>query len=336
VERYLTPINRELAEDIHKEILVTMYSVMVKIRKFEEKVAHLVSAGKIQTPCHLYIGQEAVATGACFALRQNDSVFSTHRCHGHYIAKGGNIKNLLAEIYCKATGCSKGRGGSMHVTAPEVGFLGSSAIVGGSIPLAVGTALASSIKGNGQVAVAFFGDGAVCEGVFYESLNFASLKKLPVIFICENNFYSTHMHISMVQADTDIHKKAELFSMPGLRIDGNNVIKVFMETKKAVERAQCGKGPTLIECLTYRWRGHVGPSWDLDKPIRPQEEVMWWLDKCPIKRLEEFLMQEGILSDQDKRNIHSEIDEETEEAVRFAEESPYPEAGGLLSKVFKE
>ncbi len=336
MERYLTPIDRELAEDIQEKILVDIYSVMVKIRKFEEKVAQLVSVGKIQTPCHLYIGQEAVATGVCFALHADDCVFSTHRSHGHYIAKGGSIKKLMAEIYCKATGCSKGSGGSMHVTAPEVAFLGSSAIVGGSIPLAVGAALASSLKGNGQIAVAFFGDGAVCEGVFYESLNFASLKKLPVIFVCENNFYATHMHISMVLADTDIHKKAEVFSMPGVRIDGNNVVKVFMETKKAAAEAQRGKGPTLIECLTYRWRGHVGPSWDFDKPIRPKEEVMWWVNNCPIKRLEEFLMREGILSDQDKRDIHSEIEQETEEAVRFAEESPYPEADGLLSKVFKE
>lgn len=226
----------------------------------------------------------------------------------------------------------------MHVTAPEVGFLGSSAIVGGSIPLAVGVALASSIQGNGQVAVAFFGDGAVCEGVFYESLNFASLKKLPIVFICENNFYSTHMHISKMLADTEIHKKAAAFRMPGVRIDGNNVVKVFIETKKAVEYAQRGNGPTLIECLTYRWRGHVGPSLDLDKPIRPKEEVMWWVNNCPIKRLEEFLMMEGILSDQKKEQIHSVVDEEIEEAVKFAEDSPYPEAeaAGLLSKVFKE
>jgi TPP-dependent pyruvate/acetoin dehydrogenase alpha subunit len=336
MEKLPTPIDRNLVRNIQEDILVNIYSRMLRIRKFEERVGDLVSEGKIQTPCHLYIGQEAVAVGVCFSLHQNDYVFSTHRSHGHYIAKGGNIKKLMAEIFCKATGCSKGRGGSMHVTAPEVGFLGSSAIVGGSIPLAVGVALASSIQGNGQVAIAFFGDGAVCEGVFYESLNFASLKKLPVIFICENNFYSTHMHISKVLADTEIYKKAEPFKIPGVRIDGNNVVNVFKETKKAVEYARRGNGPTLIECLTYRWRGHVGPSWDLDKPIRPKEEVMWWVNNCPIKRLEEFLMKEGILSDQEKEHIHSEIAEETEEAVSFAVESPYPEADGLLSKVFKE
>lgn len=336
MERNLTPIDRKLAKDMQEETLVNMYKMMTRIRRFEESVGDLIADAKIQTPCHLYIGQEAVATGVCFTLREDDCVLSTHRSHGHYIAKGGDIKRLMAEIYCKETGCSKGRGGSMHVTAPEVGFLGSSAIVGGSIPLAVGVALASSTLGNGKVVVAFFGDGAVCEGVFYESLNFASLKKLPVIFICENNLYSTHMHISKVLADTEIYKKAELFKIPGVQIDGNNVINVFKETKKAVENAQRGKGPTLIECLTYRWRGHVGPSWDLDKPIRPKEEVMWWVKNCPIKRLEDFLMKEGILSNQKKEQIHSEIAEEIEEAARFAEESPYPEIDDFVNYVFKD
>jgi TPP-dependent pyruvate/acetoin dehydrogenase alpha subunit len=336
VKRNLTPIDRKLAKDIQEETLVNMYKMMTRIRKFEESVGDLVAEGRIQTPCHLYIGQEAVATGVCFALREDDCVLSTHRSHGHYIAKGGDIKGLMAEIYCKATGCSQGRGGSMHVTAPEVGFLGSSAIVGGSIPLAVGVALASSTLGNDKVVVAFFGDGAVCEGVFYESLNLAGLKKLPVIFICENNLYSTHMHTSMMLSETEIYKKAKLFKMPGVRIDGNNVVKVFKETKKAVENARRGKGPSLIECLTYRWRGHVGPNWDLDKPIRPQEEVMWWVNNCPIKRLEEYLLKEGIFLNQEKGRIHGEVEEEIEEAVRFAEESPYPEVDDFVGCVFKD
>jgi len=335
VQEYLIPFDKELVKDIQEETLINMYTMMARIRKFEERVGDLVSEGKIRTPCHLYIGQEAVAVGVCFALDKDDCVFSTHRSHGHYIAKGGDIKKLMAEIYCKATGCSKGKGGSMHITAPEVGFLGSSAIVGGSIPLAVGVSLASSIQDNGRIAVAFFGDGAICEGVFYESLNFAALKKLPVIFVCENNFYSTHMPISKIQADTEVYKRAEVFKIPGIRIDGNNVVKVFTETKKAVESAELGKGPTLIECLTYRWRGHVGPSWDLDKPIRPKEEVMWWVNNCPIKRFEAFLMKEGILSDLEKEKIYKEVEREIEEAVKFAEESPYPEVGGGGNGVFK-
>ena len=334
--RYFAPFKKELVQNISPKILINMYTTMVRIRKFEEKVGELVAEGKIKTPCHLYIGEEAVAVGVCSALEKEDLVFSTHRSHGHYIAKGGDIKKLMAEIFCKATGCSGGKGGSMHITAPEVGFAGSSAIVGGSIPWAVGVGLASSIRGNGRVAVAFFGDGAVCEGVFYESLNFASLKKLPVIFVCENNFYSTHMPDIKIHADTRLYKKAQSFNMEGVRIDGNNVIKVFQEAKKAVERAISGGGPTLIECLTYRWRGHVGPSWDLDKPIRPKEEVMWWVNNCPIKRFEGFLLKEGFLSIRDKERIHSEVEKEIMEAVRFAEESPYPDTKGIYEGVFKK
>jgi len=330
------PITKESVKDIPEKLLKKMYALMLKIRLFEERVGELVSNKEIQTPCHLYIGQEAVATGICLALRKDDYVFSTHRCHGHYIAKGGDTKRLMAEIHCKATGCSKGKGGSMHIVAPNVGFLGSSAIVGGCIPLAVGVALASTMQNNSRVAVTFFGDGAINEGVFYESLNFASLKKLPVIFVCENNFYSTHMSISKIQADTNIYKKAEVFKMQGIRIDGNNVVKVFKETKKAIEHARAGKGPILIECLTYRWRGHVGPSWDLDKPIRPKEEVMWWVNNCPIKRLEQFLLKESILSESEKSLISKKTEEEVEDAIKFAKDSPYPDPEEVLNDVFKE
>ena len=336
INNNLVPITREMVKDIQDRTLLKMYSTMVKIRRFEEKIADLILEEKIKTPCHLYIGQEAVAVGVCFGLEEEDYVLSNHRSHGHYIAKGGDIKNLMAEIYCKATGCSKGRGGSMHITAPEVGFLGSSAIVGGSIPLAVGVALASSIQGDGRVATSFFGDGAVSEGVFYESLNFASLNKIPVLFICENNFYSTHMPISKILADTEIYKRAKTFNMDGIRVDGNNVIQVFIETTKAIENAHLGKGPTLIECLTYRWRGHVGPNWDFDTSIRPKEEVMWWVNNCPIQRLEEFLVRDGILSERDKEQIYNEVDDAIEEAVRFAEESPYPETNEFVHGVFNE
>ena len=207
--------------DIPMATLRGMYMTMLKIRKFEEKVAELVSEKEIITPCHLYIGQEAVAAGVCAVLREDDYVFSTHRSHGHYIAKGGGIKALMAELYCRTTGCSKGRGGSMHVASPDVGLPGSSAIVAGTIPLSIGVGLALSMQKTERVSVAFFGDGAVNEGVFYESLNFAALKKLPVIFICENNLYSTHLPISACLANTDIYKKAEAFNMPGVRVDGN-------------------------------------------------------------------------------------------------------------------
>lgn len=312
-----------------------MYITMSKIRMFEEKVGDLVSQKEIISPCHLYIGQEAVATGVCAALGKDDYVFSTHRSHGHYLAKGGDMKQLMAELFCRATGCSHGKGGSMHVVSPEVGFLGSSAIVGGNIPLAVGVALGASLQNKNNVCVTFFGDGATDEGVFYESLNFASLKKLPVIFVCENNLYSTHMPISKCLADTNIYKKAEIFNMPGYRIDGNNVIEVFKATERAIEFARNGEGPTLLECLTYRWRGHVGPNLDLDKGLRSKEELESWMNKCPIKGLEVFLLEQGIISETGKIEIRSQMQEEIDEAVRFAKESPFPDRSELTKNVFK-
>ncbi|MDP2967477.1 MAG: thiamine pyrophosphate-dependent dehydrogenase E1 component subunit alpha, partial [bacterium] len=218
-------------ENISKEILIKMYEIMLLIRRFEERVGDLVVQGAIKTPCHLTIGQEAIATGVCSALNKQDYIFGNHRSHGHYIAKGGDIKLLMAEIFCKATGCSKGKGGSMHVIAPEVGLLGTPPIVAASIPIAVGAALSSTLKGENNVAVSFFGDGATNEGVFYESLNFASLKKLPVIFVCENNLYSTHMPIEKILANTNIAKKAESFNMPGIQIDGNDATEVYETTK---------------------------------------------------------------------------------------------------------
>ena len=312
--------------NISSATIQAMYVTMLRIRIFEERVAELVSPpAEIICPCHLYTGQEAVATGVCSALRKDDYVFSTHRSHGHYIAKGGDVKALMAELYGKATGCSKGRGGSMHLASPDVGLPGSSAIVAGTIPLAVGAALAFSIQKKNGVSVAFFGDGAVNEGTFYESLNFASLKKLPVIFVCENNLYSTHMPISACLANTDIYKMAEVFNMSSVRVDGNNVIEVFKVANKAIEDARCGKGPTLIECKTYRWRGHVGPNFDIDKGLRSEEELEYWLNRCPIKMLEEFLLKHSIISELEKLRIYATIEKEIEESVVFAKESPYPD-----------
>lgn len=322
-------------ENISKENLVKMYQTMLRIRKFEEKVGDLVSKGEIKTPCHLYIGEEAVAVGVCSALEKEDFVFGNHRSHGHYIAKGGDIKKLMAEIFCKKGGCSKGKGGSMHIVAPEIGLLGTPPIVAASIPIAVGAALSSTLREENQVAVSFFGDGATNEGAFYESLNFASLKKLPVIFVCENNQYSTHLPISKTLADTNIAKKAEIFDMPGFQIDGNNVIEVFQTAKKAIERALQGKGPTLIECLTYRWCGHVGPNLDLDKGLRSKEELDSWIGRCPIKMLEELLTKQGILSGAEKNQISQKTEEEIEEAVVFAKESPYPGTEELAKDIFK-
>ncbi|MDI6735139.1 MAG: thiamine pyrophosphate-dependent dehydrogenase E1 component subunit alpha [bacterium] len=311
--------------NIPSEVLRRVYETMLRVRKIEERVAELVSKKEIKCPVHLYIGQEAVATGVCANLQRDDYVFSTHRSHGHYIAKGGNIKSLMAELYGKETGCSRGRGGSMHLASPEVGLPGSSAIVAGTIPLAVGAALAFSIQKRNAVSVVFFGDGAVNEGTFYESLNFASLKKLPVIFICENNLYSTHMPISDCLANTDIYKKADIFNMPGIRIDGNGVVEIYKAAKEAVDNARKGGGPILIECMTYRWRGHVGPNDDIDKGLRSQEELDCWMNRCPIKRLEKNLLKDGILSESERIQVYKEIEKEVEDALLFAKESPYPD-----------
>ncbi len=324
-----------MTEDIPKDTLLKMYETMLLIRRFEERAGDLVASGEIKTPCHLCIGQEAVATGVCLALKKEDYIFGNHRSHGHYIAKGGSLKELMAELFCKVTGCSKGKGGSMHIIAPEVGLLGTPPIVAASIPIAVGAALSSVLRGVERVAVSFFGDGATNEGVFYESLNFAALKKLPVVFVCENNLYSTHMPIAKCLADTNIAKKAEGFNLPGVQIDGNDVIKVYQTAKKAVGRARQGEGPTLIECQTYRWRGHVGYQDDLDKGLRTKEELSSWLARCPIKRLEELLVKENMLSGEKKNQISQKIEKEIETAVKFAKESDYPGNEELNRDVFK-
>lgn len=309
---------------------------MTLIRLVEEKVADLVATKEIICPCHLYIGQEVVATGVCAHLRESDYVFSTHRSHGHYLAKGGNLKTMMAELFGRKTGCSGGKGGSMHLTSPDMGFPGSSAIVAGSIPLAVGVALAFQQQNKDGVAVTFFGDGAINEGVFFESLNFASLKRLPVVFICENNLYSTHLHISEIQADTDIYKKAAVFNMPGFRIDGNNLGEVFASARQAIEQARRGEGPTLMECLTYRWRGHVGPSWDIDKDLRDKEEIDWWVNRCGLKRVEEYLEDRGILTAAEMKKIARRTQGQIEDAILFAQNSPFPDETDLNRYVYKE
>ena len=321
--------------DMAVTTLIAMYATMLRIRKFEERVAELLLEEEIKCPTHLYIGQEAIATGVCANLRRDDYVFSTHRSHGHYIAKGGDLKSMMAELYGKSTGCSRGRGGSMHLVAPELGLLGSAAIVASTIPLAVGAALASVMQGDGRVAVVFFGDGATDEGVFDESLNFASLRKLPVVFICENNLFSTHLPLSLRQPADNICERSQVHMMPGIRVDGNNVSEVFQASKKAIEDARSGRGPALIECRTFRWRAHVGPWWDIDVGFRTKEEVEKWIERCPIKAYEEFLSNRGIISDSEKSQISKQIEEEIEAALAFARKSPFPSKSELTEDIFR-
>jgi pyruvate dehydrogenase E1 component alpha subunit len=322
-----------------KEFLLNLYRTMLTIRLFEESIVPYIYNGTIKTPCHLYTGEEAIAVGVCSALEETDYVFGNHRSHGHYIAKGGDLKKLMAEIYCKEMGCSRGRGGSMHIIAKDKGFLGSAPIVGGTISLAVGAALASKIRNDGRVVVSFFGDGAVGEGVLYESLNFASLRKLPIIFACENNLYSTHMPLRECRAVKDIYKSSFPFGVPGYKVDGNNVLKVYEAAKKAVEYCREGNGPVFLEFLTYRLRGHVGPDDNiqgLHTDIRPREEVEKWKKKDPLLRFERYLLRNKVLKKSEMKKIREEIEKEVLEAHQFAEDSPFPSGEGLYKYVFKE
>lgn len=315
-------------------LLRDMYQSMQRIRRFEEAIGDCSNAKEFKGPTHLYIGQEAIAVGVCNALRRDDYVFGGHRSHGHYLAKGGGLRELAAEIFVRETGCSKGRGGSMHLTAPEVGLLGTSALVGGGMGPGVGTALASVLRGRDRVTTIFFGDGGIEEGVFHESLNFAALKKLPVLFVCENNLYASHLPLSARQPQPDLYKHATPYGVPGVRIDGNDVVAVYQSASAAVARARVGGGPTMLEYLTYRWRGHVGPSLDLDYNIRTKEELESWMTRDPIKRLSERLVSEGVLTVQERDGIDEQVMREVAAAIDFARHSPFPNPENLLDYVY--
>jgi len=326
----------EYSSDVKREVLIELYRKMLLIRRFEEKIVEVYPVQDMKTPVHLYLGEEAIAAGVCANLIREDYIFTTHRSHGHCLAKGVHPKLLYAEFYGRITGCCKGKGGSMHPAVPEYGILGTSAIVGGGIPLAVGTALASRMKQDGKVSVAFFGDGGADEGTFHESLNFAALKHLPVVFVCENNLYATSSHQAVRHSQLNIAKKADGYGMPGVQIDGNNVLEVYTIARRAANRAREGQGPTLIECKTYRWKGHVGPETDYQKEIRPKHELDEWMEKCPIKAYEEFLMRNQLFTESVSRDMTHEIDAELETALRFAKESPFPERDELLKDVYRD
>jgi len=321
-------------KDIPSTTLKVMLAIMLKIRKFEEKIIELYPQQQIKTPVHLYLGQEAIATGVCLNLKKEDYIFSNHRSHGHCIAKGMDLKVIFAELYGKVTGCSKGKGGSMHLIDPENGILGTSSIVGGGMPLAVGAALASQMRGDKRVSVVFFGDGAVDTGTFHECLNFASLKRLPAVFICENNFYATNSPLLARRPADNIFQHARPYLIPALRVDGNDVIAVFKSSKEAIKRARRNDGPTLIEYRTYRYRQHVGPKCDFETGCRPKEELDRWMKKCPIKIFKTLLLRNKIISLNQIDNIVVEIDKEIDEAVNFAKNGSFPGADELMEGVY--
>lgn len=319
---------------IPQEALREMYYTLVKIRKVGERIAELYPEQEMRCPTHLSIGQEAIAVGVCANLRQDDYAFSFHRCHAHYLAKGGDVKRMIAELYGKKTGCARGKGGSMHLVAPEVGFMGASSIVAGTLPIAMGTALASTMQGLDRVSVSFFGDSAVEEGLFHETLNFAALKKLPVIFVSENNLYATHSHISIRQPRNNIYQRGEVYGIPGICVDGNDLLEVYWSAKEAVGRARRGEGPTLIECKTYRWREHVGPYYDYELGYRTKEELDYWMARCPVKRYGDKLKNSGLMTEEEMCQALKRAEQEVEEAVAFARKSPFPEETELLKDLY--
>ncbi len=321
--------------DIPREVLQKLYIMMLKIQKVEMKIDELYHEDEMKTPVHLCLGQEAVAAGVCIHLGTGDYVFSNHRGHGHYIAKGGDVKAMVAELYNRVTGCSKGRGGSMHLVDTSVGVLGTSSIVGGCIPLATGAALGSLLKKDNRVSVAFFGDAAVEEGVSYESINFAMLKKLPVVYVCENNFYSVFSHLSKRQAKDDIYRRFEGLSIPGYRVDGNNVIEVYRIARKAIDNARRGDGPSFIECRTYRLRDHHGTGSGVEVGYRTQEEVDEWAARCPVRNFESFLLERRIMTPREIEESAMVINREVEEAFDFAQASPLPDEGEIVEHLYQ-
>jgi pyruvate dehydrogenase E1 component alpha subunit len=318
------------------ELLKSQLRMMLLIRRVEEKIGDGVSAGQITCPCHLGIGQEAIAVGVSAHLYKTDRIFGTHRSHPHFLAVGGTVYSLLAEVLGKADGCSRGMGGSMHLQAPELGFIGSVPIVGGTVSVAVGAALAAKKDGKGNIAVAYFGDGASEEGVVHESLNLAAALSLPVLFVCENNLFSSHLHISLRQPANRVSRYAEAHCVPVELVDGNDVVAVSGAAERLISRMREGAGPAFLEAVTYRWRGHVGPSEDIDVGVNRGVELVRWKARDPIRRLADALTGASLLSDAEYARMNDNIVADIAEAWVRAEAAPYPGDGALLDLVYSE
>jgi pyruvate dehydrogenase E1 component alpha subunit len=315
---------------------VSLFSSMLRIRKVQLRIESLYHLDEMKTPIHLCIGQEAVAVGACAGLEARDYISSNHRGHGHYLAKGGSLKRLIAELYCRKTGCSKGRGGSMHLVDTSVGHMGSSSIVGGGIPIGTGLALAAQRESQGRVSVVFFSDGAADEGVLYESINFAVLKRLPVIYVYENNQFSVCSHAASRYVGESIFHSTPPDRMSTAIVDGNNVIDVYRSAAEAVNRARSGHGPSFIECKTYRMRGHAGAGSDAKLGYRTAEEIAAWEAKCPIRTFRDFLLLRQVIVARALEEMERGIDREIDEAFHYARQSPLPEKKDLLQHLFAE
>ncbi|HZQ05778.1 MAG TPA: thiamine pyrophosphate-dependent dehydrogenase E1 component subunit alpha [Anaerolineae bacterium] len=318
--------------ELSKEKLLTMYQDMLTIRRFEEMVFETYRNGQIRGIAHLYIGEEAVAVGACSVLRRDDYITSTHRGHGHCIAKGGDVNLMMAELMGKRTGYSKGKGGSMHIFDREAGILGANGIVGGGIGMAVGAALAIKKRKTDQVVVAFFGDGGANQGVLYEGMNLAGVWSLPVIFLCENNHFGEFTPYRTVTSGESIALRSTGFGFPGVRADGNDVCDVAETVGQAVERARQGQGPTLIECVTYRYFGHH--SGDPGVRYRSKEEIEQWKSRDPIESLGRTLMENWDVSADEFERIDEKVTNKIKEAVEFGLESPLPDPNEVTADVY--
>jgi acetoin:2,6-dichlorophenolindophenol oxidoreductase subunit alpha len=321
------------ATALQPELCIEMYRQMVLIRHFEELALKLRFDDRIHGVVHPYSGQEAIAVGVCANLRKTDRIVSNHRGHGHCIAKGADIKRMMAELFGRRTGYCKGKGGSMHIADFDIGMLGANGIVGAGLPIAAGAGVAAQLEGSDAVAVGFFGDGATGEGPFHESLNIASLLKLPVVWVCENNQYAADTPVGAGLSARNVADLAAGYQMPGYVVDGNDVLAVYEATREAVRRARAGQGPTLLECQTWRHHGHA-VRYVMPPERRPADLIAHWQARDPIPGFESYLQQRGILSAAQMADIGLSIDQDLVDAVVFADASPYPAPEEALEDVF--
>lgn len=319
---------------VAKETLLALYRQMTQIRKTEEQLVRAHQAGLVHGACHTYIGEEAVATGVCVHLRHDDPVLSTHRGHGHALAKGVTPAEVIAELLGRATGCSHGRGGSMHLFAPAVGMLGTSGIVGPSILMAAGAGYAFKLQRSDRVSVAFFGDGATNNGAFHEGLNLATIWDLPVLFVCENNLYATEVPFATVAGNANVAERGRANGIVSERVDGNDVVAVYLAAGAAIRRARAGEGPTLLECVTYRTRPHSEGM--RDAGYRTREEVESWRTRDPILNLRGRLLTEGTAIAADLDQIETAVQQEVDAAFELAKSSPWPDPATALTHVYAE
>ncbi|MFT5011376.1 MAG: TPP-dependent pyruvate/acetoin dehydrogenase alpha subunit [Patiriisocius sp.] len=322
-----------MAKKISNQVLMDLHLRMLRIRRFEEEAGKLMEDGKIPGALHLYVGQEAVASGVMQHLSNDDQITSTHRGHGHIIAKGGEFKQMFAELFGRSTGYCKGKGGSMHISNMALGVLGANGIVGGGLTIAVGAAFSNKFRKTKDVAAAFFGDGASNEGSFHEAANMAALFKLPCVFVCENNGYGEYTPQANHQAIVDVADRAAGYGMPGVIVDGMDVIAVHEAAGEAIERARKGKGPTLLECKTYRFYDHVGVR-GMGLTYRTDEELQAWKKRDAISNFEDQLVKMKVTTKKKLENVLAKVNTEIKAGIQFAEDSPYPSPEDLLEDVY--